>query len=57
MCYSGCTHENWDGDCTLHGNLCPYELENDEYDEPEDEYVSEQDVADAEDRYFSWMDK
>lgn len=53
MCMCGCNAENRSGNCTLSSNfLCDEDYVEEDDREPEEEYVSEQDTADAEDRYF-----
>lgn len=54
MCYCGCPGENSRGECKLSKNfLCDEEYtEDDDCREPDDDYVSDQEVSDAEDRYF-----
>lgn len=54
MCYCGCNAENSSGECKLSKNfLCDEDYEENEIEEPEEIEPTEQEVSDAEDRYFN----
>ena len=52
MCYCGCSGENYDGDCIVRGRYC--KDEDEDCRELEDIEPTEQETADAEDRYFGF---